>query len=204
MQDKYEIFAGNALFNIFNGALIPISKRELNQVRDYKVIGYRLESVKSEKVRVTARMPEDLNGVYTATTYFGGVRRKGKSTSSVFFPRDWTKDEVVEAIFEAYQNKAIRHIAERQYVGKTQKGMSIILWLDKAGKVIDAMPFRDLILEINRRMKAKKFCKICEQPKHYICLEHNPHKKKQQSVFNEIRKTANRFLRKVRFNFAGK
>jgi len=55
--------------------------------------------------------------------------------------------------------------------------MHIILWVDEVGKVIDVMPFRDVMLESIRRTKAKGHCSVCQQPKHYICLKRHNYKK---------------------------
>jgi hypothetical protein len=203
MQDKYEIFAEKGLTTIFDGALLPNVNKQINQVNNYRVIGYRLESIKNEKVQVACRMPEDANGVYAATVFFDGIRRKGRSRTSVFFPRHWTKEEVTNAIFQAYQNKSVKKPSENQYIGMAEKGMHIILWLDKAGKVIDAMPFRDVILELNRRIKAKSHCKICRQPKSFICPEHHNFKKTEvQKFFKQPAKRIKRYARKIYFNVA--
>ncbi len=201
MQDKYEIFAEKGLSNIFDGALLPNVNKQSNQVNNYKVIGYRLESIQSERVQVICRMPEDANGVYTATVYFDGIRRRGRSTTSVFFPKHWTKDEVIDAIFQAYQNKSVKKPSESQYIGTTEKGMHIFLWLDATGKVLDAMPFRDAVLELNRRRKAKATCKVCGKFKHYVCLEHHNPPKKPTGV-KWILKRTRYYSRKIYFNVA--
>jgi hypothetical protein len=201
MQDKYEIFAEKGLSTIFDGALLPNINQTTNEVNNYRVIGYRLESTRTEKVRVICRMPEDSNGVYTATIFFDGVRRRGKSTTSVFFPRHWMKDEVVDAIFEAYQNRIVKNVADNQYIGKTSKEMHIFLWLDEKDKVTDAMPFRDAVKEFKRRRKAKATCKICGEHKHYVCLErHNPPKK--PTGFKRILKRSRYYSRKIYYNLA--
>jgi hypothetical protein len=205
MQDKYEIFAEKGLSNIFDGALLPNINKQTNQPNNYKVIGYRLESVQSERVRVICKMPEDANGVYTATVFFDGIRRKGKSKTSVFFPKHWTKDEITNSIFEAYQNKTVKKPSDNQYIGTSKKGMHIILWLDEVGEVIDAMPFRDVVLESIRRTKIKRHCSICQQPKHYICLEHHNYKKTEIKKFlDRPAKRIRYYSRKVYFNVARK
>jgi hypothetical protein len=203
MQDKYEIFAEKGLSNIFDGALLPNVNKQTSQVNNYRVIGYRLESIKNEKVQVACRMPEDANGVYAATVFFDGIRRKGRSRTSVFFPKHWTKDEVTDAIFRAYQNKSVKEPSENQYIGTAEKGMHIILWLDKAGKVVDAMPFRDVVLELNRRIKANSHCKICRQSKSFICPDHHNFKKTDaQKFFERPARRIRYYARKIYFNVA--
>jgi hypothetical protein len=201
MQDKYEIFAEKGLTTIFDGALLPNINQTTNEVNNYRVIGYRLESIRHENVRVISRQPEDSNGIYTATVFFDGVRRKGKSKSSVFFPRYWSKDEVIEAIFEAYQNRIVRKVSDNQYIGKTSKEMHVFLWLDEADKVIDAMPFRDAVIEKNRSRKAKATCKVCGLSKNYVCLEcHNPRNK--LTGIKRILKKSMYYSRKIYYNLA--
>jgi ribosomal protein L34E len=205
MQDKYEIFAEKGLTNIFDGALIPNLNKQTNQINNCRVIGYRLESIKSEKVQVNCRMPEDANGVYAATVIFDGIRRRGKNKTSVFFPKHWTKDEVTDAIFEAYQNKSVKNPSDNQYIGTSKKGMHVILWLDETGKVQDAMPFRDVVIELNRRRRARKHCGICDQPKHYVCFEHYNFKKTEiRKFFEKPSKQIRYFSRKIYFSVAKK
>jgi hypothetical protein len=198
MQEKNEIFAENALSNIFNGALVPASKTQPNQVQNHKIIGYRLEAVKDENVRV--RQPEDGRGIYKATLYYNGVRRRAKNKDSSFFPRVWTKDQVTGAIFEAYQNKVVLEVSQNEYVGKASNGMSVVLWLDADGKVFDAMPLSDDSHQAHRRKKkAKRFCGICGRDKHFVCLEHNQYKKRKSFVVRSAKKVRY-FYRKFYFN----
>jgi len=201
MQEKYEIFAGKGLSNIFDGALLPNVNKTTDQVNNYKVIGYRLESTRPENVRIINREPEDVNGVYAATVIFDGVKRRGRTKASTFFPRHWTKDEVTGAIFEAFQNKIVKNIIDRQYIGKTSREMHVILWLDEDEKVIDAMPFRDAVMERNRRKRAKATCKICGNHKHYVCLEHHNPPKKPTGI-KRILKRSRYYSRKIYYNLA--
>jgi hypothetical protein len=200
MQGKNEIFAENALSILFNGALVPVSKTQPNQVQNRKVIGYRLEAVKAENVRVAVRQPEDGRGIYKATAYFDGVRRRAKNKDSSFFPRVWTKDEVTGAIFEAYQNKVVLEVSQNEYVGKASDGMNVVLWLDRNGKVFDAMPLSDDSHQAHRwKKKAKRFCRICGREKHFVCLERHPYEKRKSFVAR-LAKKARYLYRKFYFN----
>jgi hypothetical protein len=196
MQEKYEIFADKGISTIFEGALLSHLDKQT-----VEVIGYRLETIKRENVRVIARMPEDINGIYKATTFFDNQRRRGKRRKSSFFPKSWTKDEVISAIYEAYQNKTVRNNVENEYVGKTSNGMNIILCLDEANQVIDAFPIRDVIIEGNRKRKSKRLCQTCRQPKHYICPEHHNYKKKG---IRKVLAIIKRYSRKFYFNIGAK
>jgi hypothetical protein len=200
MQEKNEIFADNALSILFNGALVPVSKTQPEQTQICKVIGYRLEAVKAENVRVAVRQPEDGRGIYRAMVYLNGVKRRVKNRNSSFFPRVWTKDKVIGAIFEAYQNKVVREISQSEYVGKASDGMNIVLWLDADGKVFDAMPLSDDPTQARReRKKAKRICKICGREKHFVCLEHNSYKTRK-SFAARLAKKVRYFYRKLYFN----
>jgi hypothetical protein len=199
MQNKNEIFADNGLSNIFNGALISKAKIQPTYIHNYEVIGYRLESNEVEGVKVAERKPEDFYGVYVAVVYFQTIRRRAKATNSVFFPRHWTREKVIDAIFEAYQNKSVRDAVKEKYNGKTLDGMPIVLWLDKEGKVFDAMPFRDIARGLNRKGRT---CKICGMNKHLICLKNHQHKGKPfiRKLLGRIRYCSRKFY----FNAAGK
>ncbi len=200
MQNENEIFAENALSNIFNGALVSASKTQPGQIQICKVIGYRLEAIEAENVRVAVRQPEDERGIYKATIYLDGARRRAKNRNSSFFPRVWTKREVTGAIFEAYQNKVVRELSQSEYIGKTANGMNVVLWLDRDGKVFDAMPLGDdLTRERRERKRAKRACKICGRPKEFVCLEHNQYKKRKSFPVRLAKKV--RYLyRKFYFN----
>jgi hypothetical protein len=199
MQNKNEIFADNGLSNIFNGALISKAKIQPTYIHNYEVIGYRLESNEVEGVRVAERKPEDFYGVYVAAVYVQTIKRRAKARNSVFFPRHWTREKVIDAIFEAYQNKSVRDAVKEKYNGKTLDGMPIVLWLDKEGKVFDAMPFRDIARGLNRKGRT---CKICGMKKHLICLKNEQHKGKPfvRKLLGRIRY----YSRKFYFNAAVK
>jgi hypothetical protein len=199
MQNKNEIFADDGLSNIFNGALISKAKIQPNYIHNYEVIGYRVESNEVEGVRVAERKPEDFYGVYVAALYVRTIKRRAKARNSVFFPRHWTRENVIDAIFEAYQNKSVRDAVKGKYNGKTSDGMPIVLWLDKEGKVFDAMPFRDIARGLNRKGRT---CKVCGMKKHLICPKNKQHKEKPfiRKLLGRIRY----YSRKFYFNAAGK
>ncbi len=203
MQDKYEIFADNALLNIFNGALIPQLDKETNRLHHYRVIGYRIQNLETKTVVVTSKSPKDDKGVYSATIFLYGVRRKGTNGRSFFFPLHWTKDEVINAIFEAYQNRTLKNVEDRLYEGETSDNLKIKLWLDQAGKVTDAMPVRGKCLaDTGEKVKKKRVCGICGKPKHTVCLNHHPFPKRR--IFGKFRKKIRYYSRKIYFDLARK
>lgn len=193
MSGAIEIFGDEGLSNIFNGKLIPSSNPE----RPFEVIGYRLESVKRDNVRVITKSKTDSKGIYRATVYFDGVRRKGKSRSGLFFPDNWSKEDVINAVSNAYQNGNFVDLGNNYFTGQTSDGTKIILLLDGDRKIIDAMPWSD---EIKRLRKKPKLCTQCGKHKQTICLDHNPYQKKQKTILKQIRY----YFRKSYFNFARK
>ncbi len=83
----------------------------------------------------------DTNGIYEATVKIGGVLKKDTST---FFPRKWSKTEVIEAIFDAYKNaKPVAKLDGTEFVQKwvgTSRGITIEMFLDKEGRIVSAFP----------------------------------------------------------------
>lgn len=200
MQKHIEIFADNGLLNIFDGDLVTQIDKQTSRLNHKKVVGFRLENDENNNVRISCRTCEDSRGVYAATVFLDGVRRRGQNGRSNFFPKDWTREQVAGVIFEAYQNKTLANILEHRFVGQAADGMKISLWLDKSGKVIDAMPLIEGVALKRRRRKGGGCCGQCGQPKHYVCLYHHPFPKTRglKKVFKNIRY----HVRKFYFNWA--
>jgi Bacterial EndoU nuclease len=203
MNTNYEIFANNGLSNIFDGSLREQIDEYKNNIHHTRVVGFRFESAGRENIKVIPSQPEDKNGVYTAKVLFDGVRRKGSSHTSAFFPKHWTQDDVIKAVAEAYENKVLRNNETNKHVGKTQKGMQIILWLDNAGKILDAMPVQDVLKPLKNKKKLKGTCQTCGKTKHRICLDHNTYFPKK-SIFKKLYKRIRYRVRRFYFNVAKK
>ncbi|WP_420535070.1 EndoU domain-containing protein [Brevibacillus formosus] len=77
-------------------------------------------------------------GVYEAQVEFNGVLKSGNNGKSTFFPDNWTRDQVINGINEAFSNKAL--VQGNTYRGTTSSGMVIEMYLDSAGKIISAFP----------------------------------------------------------------
>ncbi len=194
MKEQIEIFADEGLSTIFDGDLVLQIDKDTNRLNHKKVVGFRLENAENENARVHCRTAEDLRGVYSATVFFDGVRRKGQNKRSNFFPKDWTREQVTSAIFEAYQNKTPKNLADNQYLGQAADGMTILFWLDESDKITDAMPLRDGVNLRKRRNHSKRHCEQCGQPKHYVCQEHhNFQKKGLKKIYAKIRRRVRKF-----------
>lgn len=87
------------------------------------------EIVKIEKVA-------DNYGVYEAT-----ISINGKLKRSTFFPDEWTPEQVLDVIDEAYQKGSTN--LKNQKIYTFESGMTIELNLDSTGKIRSAYPSRD-------------------------------------------------------------
>lgn len=78
--------------------------------------------------------PPNEFGVYRANIEVNGVPKKPKST---FFPKEWTPQQVIDAINEAFHNKEV--VKNNIYRGTTSMGMEIEFIL-RNDKIISAYP----------------------------------------------------------------
>ena len=62
---------------------------------------------------------------------------------STFFPRDWSRQQVIDAINEAYDRKVLQPGSENVYVGATAAGMLIKLRLDADERIVTAFPMME-------------------------------------------------------------
>ena len=124
-----ESFTNSATNHIFKGV---VNKQGL-------ATGYHYEGIEPTGGRVipgTKTLP-DKYGVYKAKVSVNGIIKTNRST---FFPRDWTPQQVVNAINEAYANRSFVTGSFNEYSGRTSNGMSITMYLNKNGKIVSAFP----------------------------------------------------------------
>lgn len=136
------IFALGAVERIFDGELKERRSKK-GKLNHYAVRGFRLEVAevmarRGIEVNELSRTPPDSRGVYRA---FFSMQGQGRCDGS-FFPRAWTREQVLRAIEEAYQSRALVVEQQRIYEGRTREGIKVRLWLDEAGMVEDAQPVR--------------------------------------------------------------
>ena len=86
---------------------------------------------------VTVTKPPDKNGVYEAIVEVKGKAKKAKST---FFPKNWTKNDVVNAINEAYTNKKLVPGTKNLFEGTSSSGVKVRMYLNPNSTVITAFP----------------------------------------------------------------
>mgnify|MGYP004462037859 FL=1 len=106
-----EIFSEGALEHVFKGA---------------NGGGFHYEGLSdaTSKVVEITKFP-DANGVYEAMVEVGGKVKKQPST---FFPKDWSPEQVLDAVEEAYNARALRK--GNIYRGVTSSGITIEMYID--------------------------------------------------------------------------
>jgi len=121
-----------------DGALIHILEGELN--RNNQAVGFHYEGMpgaKGETIDDTETDPNEY-GVYEAEVKVSDVEKTSNNGKSSFFPKDWTAQEVVDGINEAYEAKEL--LTGNTYEGLTDEGVVIQMYIDNEGEIISAFP----------------------------------------------------------------
>lgn len=122
---RTHIFVKNGLEHIFFGSIN----------RDGKATGYHYEGLAPDVTIIeSTRSKTDRHGVYRAKITIDGEPKKAYSS---FFPQEWTPQEVVDAINEAYKNS--EHVSGNIFEGESQ-GIKIQMYLTNDDKIISAFP----------------------------------------------------------------
>lgn len=121
-------FAPGALEHIFSG---QINKRD-------QVVGYHSEAIPGAAAQVSHRSKPDHKGVYTGAVSIGNKDKEGGGGNSSFFPRDWSAQQVVDAINYAYENRKQRTGA--QFEGRTKESIRVVFYLNPNDKIMTAYP----------------------------------------------------------------
>ena len=121
---KVSIFSNSFFNHVFHG--------EINKKR--KAVGYHHESMMGGKI-IEITDPPNKYGVYRAIVEIEG---KNKKVPSTFFPSDWNRVQVTEAIIHAYNNRKV--IKNNLYEGVLSNGMKIQMRLDTENKIKTAYP----------------------------------------------------------------
>lgn len=124
-----------------DGALGHIFIGEINHSGD--AVGFHFDGFPGKKGSIisgTKTKPDEL-GVYEAGVEVNDVKKTSNSGKSSFFPADWTAQEVVAAINEAYENRM--RLTGNTYEGLTEAGMVVHMYLDDSDHIISAFPVYD-------------------------------------------------------------
>lgn len=115
----------NGLNHIFDGEIL----------KNGNANGFHYEGMPNSNGKIVGNLdPSNEFGVYQAKVEINGVLKGPKST---FFPKDWTHQQVIDAVNEAFNNKV--NIKNNKYIGKTSNGMEIEFIL-RNNKIISAYP----------------------------------------------------------------
>lgn len=125
-----DIFLDSAIEHIFEG--------QINAAGN--ATGYHYDKIEDSAGRIipgTKTIPNDL-GVYQAKVEVKGVAKSSNGGYSTFFPDTMSPQEVVNAINEAYADREL--LRSNIYLGSSQKGLDIEMYLTDEGKIISAFP----------------------------------------------------------------
>lgn len=120
------------------GAIAHIIEGELN--RKGQAVGFHYEGFPSGKGEVVdgTETEVDEHGVYEAKVIVEGVAKQSNGGRSSFFPEDWTAQDVIDAINEAYGER--EWLTGNTYAGMTEEGIVVHMYLDNQDKIISAFP----------------------------------------------------------------
>ncbi|MGE7219248.1 T7SS effector LXG polymorphic toxin [Priestia koreensis] len=121
---------GHTVEHVFHGQINGIGK----------AVGYHHESMMGGGEILNMLAPPDSRGIYKAKV---AVKGKRKDAPSTFFPKDWNRVQVLNAINEAYENKRVIRPRDRFYEGTTSEGIRIQMYLNRYGKIKTAFPIRE-------------------------------------------------------------
>lgn len=183
MLEGTNILSPEGMERIFAGVVLE-HKTKGGEVVNRYLRGFRLEDAAAMAARgividEQGRTSPDSRGVYKARVTMQGVARRDASKSG-FFPSHWTRAQVVSAIAEAYETRKDRRWGDagKFCEGRTREGMKIVLELDGAGLVVDAMPIRAKVntrtearwkLKEGRIKSSRHVCGECKRMKVYVC-----------------------------------
>ncbi|MEC1270149.1 T7SS effector LXG polymorphic toxin [Bacillus vallismortis] len=127
-----ENFRPKALEHIFEG---EVNYREA-------AVGYHYEGLDDTAGKVISGTKTDKNehGVYKGKVEVNGKKKFSNNGFSTFFPEEWTPQQVVDSINEAYENKEFIPGTKNTYEGRTKDNLRIRMFIDSNGKIISSFP----------------------------------------------------------------
>ncbi len=174
-MQREDVFAEGAIERIFQGAIVSQLKAS-GEIEHTRISGFRYEDPDVMRVSgcsiIEGTWAEpDERGIYRARVIVKGFERKMSRSS--FFPRSWTREQVLDAISEAYSTHRRVSTKEGRHrqVGESN-GLKIWLWLDSYGRVVDAMPRGTVSHSPKRKTVCCNKCGKLKE-KMYICNKHD-------------------------------
>ena len=111
-------------------------------VRRGKAGGYHYECIKDTAgniVNGTEVLINDL-GVYKAQVEVNGIPKSGNGGYSTFFSKEMSPQDVIDSINEAYNNKVFVVGSKNSYIGISNNGLEIEMYINNNGKIMSAFP----------------------------------------------------------------
>lgn len=111
-------------------------------VRRGKAGGYHYECIKDTAGNIVNGTEVSINdlGVYKAQVEVNGIPKSGNGGYSTFFPKEMSPQDVIDSINEAYNNKVFVVGSKNSYIGTSNNGLEIEMYINKNGKIISAFP----------------------------------------------------------------
>ena len=111
-------------------------------VRRGKAGGYHYECIKDTAGNIVNGTEELINdlGVYKAQVEVNGIPKSGNGGYSTFFPKEKSPQDVIDSINEAYNNKVFVVGSKNSYIGISNNGLEIEMYINNNGKIISAFP----------------------------------------------------------------
>jgi hypothetical protein len=198
---------------IFEGELLEVRTRG-GTLHHLRGVGYHLEdeavmSARGHVINELSRTTPDSRGVYRAEVIIEGKQKRGGGgQGQAFFPYNWRRSQVLEAIAEAHANRQPHNVGEqgRFFKGRTARGMQIVMELDEAGRVVNAFPLRakvnprrEALYKIDRGLqrKGKYVCGKCHSLK-YLCCPFGHGDPKRRGIIARLKKLAQCLRSKLR------
>ncbi len=196
---KEDVFAEGAIERIFDGDIVPNVKKN-GKIEHIRIRGFHYEDpdtmlARGIEIIEASRTAPDVRGVYRAAIIVRGYKRK--ATHWGFFPVMMSRDKIVQAIIEAYENRVIVTQGNQEFYKGDGGGLKIFMQLDGAGRVTDAWPRRArytatqqaLWLYARTGKRSKLLCHICLQPKVLCCAKHG-HLPPRRKFFSRAKRKA--------------
>jgi hypothetical protein len=176
------IISLRGLTRIFEGELVPSLTRE-GRINHYRQLGFRHVSKdvmerNGYSLNFDTLSCPDNREVYKSIWVFND----GRKLRQQFFPRHWTRADVLAAIAEAYETREPKKwgMPGKFFQGRTRDGLRIILELDENNQVLDAIPRTSNTnherlarwrVEHGFSRVGRYFCRVCGKLKrgHELC-----------------------------------
>lgn len=121
----------DTLEHVFHGE-VKAGRRGTTRSVGFHYEGAEMQAMKGTKPTTITRTP-DANGIYEGVVNIQGVQKRLPST---FFPKNWTKNDVVNVINEAYtKGRSVAGKPANYIEGKSSSGVWVGMYL-KADKTI--------------------------------------------------------------------